>query len=64
MEMNAYQELANKIDQVPKEAEGQPSGPEIMVPLLGLAGEVGELLSEYKKYLPRGRHPQSSLSSA
>ncbi|HEV3456481.1 MAG TPA: nucleoside triphosphate pyrophosphohydrolase family protein, partial [Thermoanaerobaculia bacterium] len=34
--------------------DGQPAGPEMIVPLLGMAGEVGELLSEYKKYLRDG----------
>ncbi|MGB3691597.1 MAG: nucleoside triphosphate pyrophosphohydrolase family protein [Spirulinaceae cyanobacterium] len=49
MDFREYQEQAQKTDQVPgKEGKG------ITVPLLGLVGEAGELLSEYKKYLRDG----------
>lgn len=49
MDFSEYQEQAQKTDQVPsKEGNG------IIVPLLGLVGEAGELLSEYKKYLRDG----------
>src|SRR5689334_10094571 len=54
MDMNTFQELAGRTDQAPLGGQGQPAGPEMIVPLLGMAGEVGELLSEYKKYLREG----------
>lgn len=49
MELNEYQRRALETDQ-------EAVGPEwtTLVPLLGLAGEVGELLSEYKKHLRDG----------
>lgn len=53
MELNTYQERALATDQVPAVAAS-----EILVPLLGLAGEVGELLSEYKKHLRDGHAHQ------
>lgn len=49
MELNEYQRRALDTDQVPSAV-----GSEVLVPLLGLAGEVGELLSEYKKHLRDG----------
>src|SRR5258708_4275841 len=54
MDMNTFQELSARTDQTPLRDEGVAAGPEIIVPLLGMAGEVGELLSEYKKYLRDG----------
>lgn len=56
MDFHAYQVAALGTDQTPADhVHGDPpTGPEIMVPLLGLAGEAGELLSEYKKYLRDG----------
>jgi NTP pyrophosphatase (non-canonical NTP hydrolase) len=54
MDMNTYQALANRTDQHPLAPGSKPAGPEILVPLLGLAGEAGGLLSEYKKYLRDG----------
>jgi NTP pyrophosphatase (non-canonical NTP hydrolase) len=48
MYLREYQAAALKFDQTPST---DPDGPGILVPLLGLAGESGELLSEYKKYL-------------
>lgn len=53
MELNEYQKKALGTDQVPAVA-----GSEILVPLLGLAGEIGELLSEYKKHLRDGEAHQ------
>lgn len=45
MELDDYQRRAADFDQV-------PDGPDaLVVPLLGLAGEAGELLSEYKRNL-------------
>ena len=45
MDFREYQQRALETDQVPENT---------IVPLLGLAGEAGELLSEYKKYLRDG----------
>ena len=54
MELNQYQQLANQTDQQP-EAECSRANPRsILVPLLGMAGEVGELLGEHKKWLRDG----------
>ncbi len=49
MDLREYQERALKTDVIP----GSGDTP-IVVPLLGLAGEVGELVSEYKKQLRDG----------
>ncbi|GEM_PF-44893 len=49
MELRDYQREALATDQVPGEG-----GAALIVPLLGLAGEAGTLLSEYKKYLRDG----------
>lgn len=48
----SYQEIATATDQVPTDGEGNLNS--IMVPLLGLAGESGSLLSEFKKWLRQG----------
>lgn len=53
MDLNSYQRLAQVSDRVPLGSVGN-SGADFMVPLLGLAGETGELLSEYKKHLRDG----------
>lgn len=54
MELNEYQSLANQTDQQP-ETDNLQTGPRsILVPLLGMAGEVGELLGEHKKWLRDG----------
>lgn len=49
MDFRTYQEQALRSDQIPVN-----NGTEKIVPLLGLAGEAGELLSEYKKHLRDG----------
>jgi NTP pyrophosphatase (non-canonical NTP hydrolase) len=54
MDLRTYQERAQRSDRLPLALEGQPTSASILVPLLGLAGEVGELVSEYKKYLRDG----------
>jgi len=54
MNLNTYQKEAQKTDRVPSRGEGGNAGSELVVPLLGLAGEAGELLSEYKKRLRDG----------
>ncbi len=46
MDLHEYQREAQVTDQVPT---GDPNA--VIVPLLGMAGEVGSLLEEYKKYL-------------
>ena len=53
MHFDDYQKRANDRDQVPASLGEEPDygSPAMLVPLLGLAGEVGELLSEYKKRL-------------
>lgn len=51
MEFSAYQKNAAKTDRVPT---ADDDGLFLIVPMLGLAGETGELLSEYKKHLRDG----------
>jgi NTP pyrophosphatase (non-canonical NTP hydrolase) len=46
MDLNDYQQQAQTTDQLPA---GDSNA--VIVPLLGMAGEVGSLLAEYKKYL-------------
>ena len=54
MELNEYQRLANQTDQQPEKGNLESDPRSIMVPLLGMAGEVGELLGEHKKWLRDG----------
>src|SRR5437773_4410658 len=49
MTFSEYQKLALKSD-----VTGDDKFKSIMIPLLGLAGEAGSLLSEYKKWLRDG----------
>jgi NTP pyrophosphatase (non-canonical NTP hydrolase) len=49
MNFQTYQEAASRTDRNPS-ADGKG----LMIPLLGLAGEAGELVSEYKKFLRDG----------
>lgn len=49
MDLKEYQEEAKKTDQLP-----EPSEHAVLVPLLGLVGEAGTLVSEYKKLLRDG----------
>jgi len=49
MDFSSYQAMAMATDQVPPGSDNA-----VIVPLLGLAGEAGELLSEYKKHLRDG----------
>ena len=54
MHFNEYQLLANQTDQQPEaEALGSDHG-NLLVPLLGLASEAGELLGEHKKWVRDG----------
>src|SRR6267378_145384 len=57
MKLREYQLEAQKTDQVPgtRKDDGRAG---IMVPLLGLAGEAGTLLTEYKKWLREGESYQ------
>ena len=54
MELNKYQFLANQTDQQPEMEAFEANPKSMMVPLLGMAGEVGELLGEFKKRLRDG----------
>ncbi|MEM1169236.1 MAG: nucleoside triphosphate pyrophosphohydrolase family protein [Cyanobacteria bacterium P01_H01_bin.35] len=49
MNFSEYQSQALKTSQIPASTDD-----DVIVPLLGLAGETGELLTEYKKYLRDG----------
>jgi NTP pyrophosphatase (non-canonical NTP hydrolase) len=55
VEFNTYQAEAQKTDRVSANKSESESIVSMMVPLLGLAGETGELLSEYKKHLRDGK---------
>jgi NTP pyrophosphatase (non-canonical NTP hydrolase) len=52
MDFTTYQAEALKTDQVP--LDGDRGGRALIVPMLGLAGETGQLLAEYKKHLRDG----------
>lgn len=57
MRLGEYQERARETDQNPRrndDASGEPNRREV-IPLLGLVGEVGSLLSEYKKLQRDGK---------
>ena len=54
MHLNEYQLLATQTDHRPKASTGGLEHHDIFVPLLGLAGEVGELLGEHKKWIRDG----------
>ena len=54
MKLNEYQHLANQTDQQPDAGTFKANPRSILVPLLGMAGEVGELLGEHKKWLRDG----------
>lgn len=54
MDLDEYQQRAQETDRVPSGSTG-PSEVELMVPFLGLAGEAGGLLTEFKKHLRDGQ---------
>lgn len=54
VDLNEYQRLASQTDQQPETGTFDTDPRSILVPLLGLAGEVGELLGEHKKWLRDG----------
>ena len=51
MDFDSYQENALRTDRVPTRDDDVS----LIVPMLGLAGETGQLLSEYKKHLRDGK---------
>ena len=53
MDLNDFQAEALRTDRVPARA-GADDAVALIVPMLGLAGETGQLLSEYKKHLRDG----------
>jgi NTP pyrophosphatase (non-canonical NTP hydrolase) len=53
MDFDSYQKAALQTDRVPVR-DGEEDGVALIVPMLGLAGETGQLLSEYKKHLRDG----------
>jgi NTP pyrophosphatase (non-canonical NTP hydrolase) len=53
MEFDIYQKEALRTDRVPARS-GSDNVLPLIVPMLGLAGETGQLLSEYKKHLRDG----------
>jgi NTP pyrophosphatase (non-canonical NTP hydrolase) len=53
MDFNKYQKEALRTDRVPTR-DGVDDPTSLIVPMLGLAGETGQLLSEYKKHLRDG----------
>lgn len=55
MDLNTYQQEAQSTDRVPYKTDATTDDSSLIVPLLGLAGETGELLSEYKKHLRDGK---------
>ena len=54
MHLNEYQLVASQTDQQPETGAVGTERGNILVPLLGLAGEVGELLGEHKKWIRGG----------
>jgi NTP pyrophosphatase (non-canonical NTP hydrolase) len=53
MDFNSYQKEALRTDRVPSRDNADDAA-SLIVPMLGLAGETGQLLSEYKKQLRDG----------
>lgn len=53
MELNEYQRLANQTDQRPVGADGDEDSV-LVFPLMGLASEVGSLITQYKKRVRDG----------
>ena len=53
MEFDCYQKEAIRTNRITPQ-EGADDGLSLMIPMLGLAGETGQLLSEYKKHLRDG----------
>jgi NTP pyrophosphatase (non-canonical NTP hydrolase) len=53
LDFDSYQNEALRTDRVPAR-DGAENSASLIVPMLGLAGETGQLLSEYKKHLRDG----------
>jgi len=49
MRLNEYQALAARTDRHPEKTEES-----LLIPMLGIAGEIGALLAEYKKQIRDG----------
>jgi hypothetical protein len=62
MDFDSYQKEALRTDRVPARA-GSDDVLSLIVPMLGLAGETGQLLSEYKKHLPTVKRIASSRNA-
>lgn len=54
MDFNEYQAIANRTDQQPEVGNLVSDSRSILVPLLGLVSEAGELLGEHKKWMRDG----------
>ena len=54
MELNEYQYRASTTDQQAGTRSSDAGSPSILIPLMGLASETGELLAEHKKWLRDG----------
>lgn len=54
MDLSEYQRLAQRTDRVPVTGDDDTDRVARLIPLLGLAGEVGTLLTGYKKFLRDG----------
>ena len=54
MDLNDYQRVASQTDQWPASGAAESHQRSLLIPLLGLASEVGELLGEHKKWLRDG----------
>lgn len=52
MNLNEYQDLASRTDRRPEK-----SGDGLLIPMLGIAGEIGQLLAEYKRQIRDGLVP-------
>lgn len=56
MDIDKYQNEARKSDQISVDAGNATLGETIVVPLLGIAGEIGSLQAAYKKKIRDGDH--------
>lgn len=52
--LDEYQQQSSSTDRQPVYEPVDPNAPSMLVPLLGMVGELGEFLSEYKKWLRDG----------
>lgn len=54
MDINEYQNQARKSNQISADADNSTLDQTIVVPLLGIAGEIGSLQAAYKKRFVMG----------